>query len=115
MAKFEGKNVAMVKVKPSGDVGDARINPSLKIGDEAVIVATVKVKAVKHSTNSAGVVSREQTCEVVDGFVVLDSLDAADLIHRLHAERQSALDELLGTPGMIGPDGDVNPDAAPPE
>ena len=37
---------------------------------------------------------------VTEGFVVMDELDADDLVHELRAKRQAALDELLGTPPL---------------
>lgn len=98
---FEGHEVMEISCKVTGNVGDARLNRSLTPGDRVVIVAEGVVRSVNHEDKYTGLV-RVQTLKVAEGFVVADETDADDLIHKLRAERQRQLDDLLGTPPLDG-------------
>lgn len=99
--KFEGADVLEVRSRVVGRVGDARLDAPLAPGAEVVVVSVGFVKSVGHEQTDAGLV-RVQRLAVSEGFVLVDETDAADLIHKLRADRRRALDDLLGTPPLDG-------------
>lgn len=99
--KFEGEKIDLRQCKTTGDLGDERINPHLLLGTEVVVVAKAFVSAVTHKHDSDEELVRVQTIKVTDGYIVVDGLDAAELLTRLHEDRQRALDEILGTASMF--------------
>lgn len=106
METYDGESVRAMRCRVAGQVGDARLNPPLALGDEVVVVGTAVVARVTYQRDDKVGLQRVQVLNVDDGFVVTDGLDAADLIQRLRAERQEQLDALLGTPGLFPPDGE---------
>lgn len=93
--QFEGADVAKIVNKLAGEVGDARMNTSLHIGDAVLIVLKGTVDRVTHEEKGQGLV-RVQRVVSTEAYFVEDETDAADLLHKLRADRERSLDELLG-------------------
>jgi hypothetical protein len=98
-ARFEGKTVAEVRNRVVGQVGDARLNATLAPDSEVVVVVAGVVEHVEHDRRKQGLI-RIQRITVGEGYVLTDGLDADDLLQKLRADRQAALDALLGTPPL---------------
>jgi hypothetical protein len=105
--KFEGQDVVAIDCRVTGAVGDGRLNEALPPGRRVVVVSEGILRRVAHLNTAEGVV-RVQTIQVAEGFVLEDETDAADLVHKLRADRKRELDELLGTPPLDGfPEGEA--------
>lgn len=98
--EFEGEAIKKVKGVVAGDVGDTRLNGLLKIGDEVLVVVKATVKGILHEESDTGLM-RVQRLKATEGYLVEDETDAADLLHKLRADRKAALDALLGTPPLF--------------
>lgn len=112
--EFQGERVRGVKVKVKGDLGDPRLNARLRIGQEVVIVATAICDGIAYGRTPKEGLMRSQAVVVDDGFIVLDALDALDLLHRLRAERNTALEAIMGEQGDLF-NGDDGGEAPPPD
>lgn len=98
--KFEGKTVAEVRNRMRGDVGELRLNETLAPDTEVVVVVSGVIERVEHDKRKQGLV-RIQRITVNEGYVLTDAVDADDLLHKLRADRQAELDELLGTSSLF--------------
>lgn len=104
MSEFEGQKVAKIVNKVAGPIGDDRLNAELAPDDQVVVVLSGRVASVSHDAKDDGL-ARVQKIKVSHGYIVPEGVDADDLIQKLRADRQQALDELLGT-NRLGLDGD---------
>lgn len=96
--KFEGSEVKNRELKVSGSIALALgIEDPHKLGDQIVFLGTAVVNKIGHEAKGKGqILTRMEDAGVIDLFVVTDSTDALDMLQRARAEREQALDDLLG-------------------
>lgn len=94
--KYRGKTVHKIVNKITGEIGEEHLNTLLDHDTEVTIVCQAIVSNVGYPTTTEGVVCK-QTIKVLEGYIVTDELDSADLLHKLHTDRVEELDKLLGT------------------
>lgn len=98
LPKFEGEEVKARELTMTGSVATAMgIDDLHQLDDEIVVIGTMKVKRIGHERKGdPRLLTRVETATAVDLFIVSDNVDALDLLQRARAEREAALDELLG-------------------
>lgn len=98
LPKFEGQEVKQRELAVTGSVAiPMQAEDPHSIDDKFVFIGTATVKSIAHQRKGdANVMTRIEKGAATEMYVVLDSVDVEDLLQRVRAEREQALDELLG-------------------
>lgn len=94
-------DVKATHLKISGTTDCNVLHEPMSLERDVLVIARCEPTKVTDAWNQkAGGYTRTFAAECSELYVVEDELDAADLLHKLRAERQKAMDDLLGTPSL---------------
>jgi hypothetical protein len=94
--EFEGESFTQRELSLKADLALALgLDGTYQRGRKLVVIGTFEIDEIQHKTKG-GKPTRVEKGSAVELFIVSDSTDALDLLQRARADRERALDELLG-------------------